>query len=97
MLSLLNSFRIVALLEGVSYILLLFIATPLKYFADNEMYVKLLGMPHGVLFLVYIVLAIMVGKELKWNTKTQLIVLAASLIPFGTFYIDKKYLKNKTS
>nr|WP_321223417.1 DUF3817 domain-containing protein [uncultured Psychroserpens sp.] len=93
MLSLLNSFRIVALLEGVSYILLLFIATPIKYLADNPMFVKLLGMPHGVLFLVYIVLAIMVGQQLKWNTKTLLIVLAASLIPFGTFYIEKKYLK----
>ncbi|MEM5564768.1 DUF3817 domain-containing protein [Psychroserpens sp. AS72] len=93
MLSLLNSFRIVAILEGVSYILLLFIATPIKYLADNPMFVKLLGMPHGVLFLAYIVLAIMVGLELKWKTKTLLIVLLASIIPFGTFYIEKKYLK----
>ena len=97
MLSLLNSFRIVALLEGVSYILLLFIATPIKYLADNPMFVKLLGMPHGVLFLAYIVLAIMVGNQLKWNTKTLLIVLVASIIPFGTFYIEKKYLKNRNS
>jgi integral membrane protein len=50
-------------------------------------------MPHGFLFLVYIVLAIMVGQELKWKTKTLLIVLVASIIPFGTFYIEKKYLK----
>ncbi|TXE20290.1 DUF3817 domain-containing protein [Psychroserpens burtonensis] len=93
MLSLLNSFRIVALLEGVSYLLLLFIASPYKFFTQDETYVKLLGMPHGFLFLVYIVLAIMVGKELKWKTKTLLIVLVASIIPFGTFYIEKKYLK----
>ncbi|MFT7052199.1 MAG: integral membrane protein [Psychroserpens sp.] len=93
MLSLLNSFRIVALLEGVSYILLLFIASPYKFFTQDDTYVKLLGMPHGFLFLVYIVLAIMVGKELKWKTKTLLIVLVASIIPFGTFYIEKKYLK----
>ena len=97
MLSLLNSFRIVALLEGVSYILLLFIATPIKYLADNPMFVKLLGMPHGVLFLAYIVLAIMVGNQLKWNTKTLLIVLVASILPFCTFYIEKKYLKNRNS
>jgi len=97
MLSLLNSFRIVALLEGVSYILLLFIATPIKYLGDDPTYVKLLGMPHGVLFLAYIVLAIMVSQELKWNIRTLLIVLVASIIPFGTFYIEKKYLKNKTS
>lgn len=93
MLSLLNSFRIVALLEGVSYILLLFIATPIKYLGNDPMYVKLLGMPHGVLFLVYIVLAIMVSRERRWNIQTLLIVLVASLIPFGTFYIEKKYLK----
>jgi integral membrane protein len=96
MFSLLNSFRIIALLEGVSYLLLLFIATPIKYLADEPMYVKLLGMPHGILFLAYIVLAIMVGNELKWSTKTLLIVLVASVIPFGTFYIEHKYLKPKT-
>ncbi|WP_298757849.1 DUF3817 domain-containing protein [uncultured Psychroserpens sp.] len=95
MLSLLNSFRIIALLEGVSYILLLFIATPIKYLGDDPMYVKLLGMPHGILFLAYIILAIMVGQDLKWKTRTLLIVLVASIIPFGTFYIEKKYLKNK--
>ncbi|WP_299274550.1 DUF3817 domain-containing protein [uncultured Psychroserpens sp.] len=95
--SLLNSFRIIALLEGVSYILLLFIATPIKYFGDDPTYVKLLGMPHGILFLAYVVLAIMVWQELKWNTKTLIIVLLASIIPFGTFYIEKKYLKNKAS
>ena len=97
MLSLLNCFRIIALLEGVSYLLLLFIATPIKYLGDDPMYVKLLGMPHGLLFLAYIILAIFVGQQLKWNTRTLLIVLAASVIPFGTFYVEKRYLKNKTS
>ncbi|MFT5846273.1 DUF3817 domain-containing protein [Psychroserpens sp.] len=97
MISLFNGFRVIAFLEGVSYILLLFLAVPIKYFGDDPSYVKLLGMPHGLLFMAYIVLAIMVGKELKWNTKTLLIVLVASLIPFGTFYIDNKYLKNRTS
>ena len=94
MLSLFNSFRIVALLEGLSYILLLFIAVPIKHFGGDPTYVKLLGMPHGVLFLGYIILAIMVGQELKWNAKTLGIVLVASIIPFGTFYIDKTYLKS---
>ncbi|OUS02897.1 hypothetical protein A9Q86_02280 [Flavobacteriales bacterium 33_180_T64] len=97
MISLLNSFRIVALLEGISYILLLFIATPLRHFANEPMYVKLLGMPHGILFLIYIVLAIVVGQSLQWEKKTLAIVLIASVLPFGTFYIEKKYLKNKAS
>jgi integral membrane protein len=93
MFSLKNSFRIVALLEGVSYILLLFIAVPIKYMQGNPEYVKLLGMPHGLLFVAYVVLAIVLGIELKWNMKTMFIVLIASILPFGTFYVDKKYLK----
>ena len=87
-------FRIISLLEGVSFLLLLFIATPIKYYAGNDSYVKMLGMPHGILFLVYIVFAIMLKYELKWKSKTFWIILGASVIPFGTFYIDEKYLKN---
>ncbi|GAB4164234.1 MAG: DUF3817 domain-containing protein [Winogradskyella sp.] len=90
-------FRIIALLEGVSYILLLFIATPLKYFAKDPQYVKLLGMPHGLLFIAYVVMAILMSKDMKWNNQTLWIVLIASIIPFGTFYIDKKYLKTKNA
>lgn len=93
MLSLINIFRIVALLEGISYILLLGIAVPIKYLADNPTYVKLLGMPHGLLFIAYIILAVMVGSKLKWPNKTLYAVLAASVIPFGTFVVNKKYLK----
>jgi integral membrane protein len=93
MFSSLNIFRVVALLEGISYILLLFIATPIKYFAGDEQYVKLLGMPHGLLFVGYIVLAIMMKSEFKWPNKQFAIVLLASIIPFGTFYVEKVYLK----
>ncbi len=91
--NLLPIFRIIALLEGISYILLLFIATPIKHFANDPTYVRLLGMPHGVLFIAYVVLAFILKPKLQWNNKTFAIILLASLIPFGTFYIDKKYLK----
>ena len=87
-------FRIVSILEGVSYLLLLFIATPVKYLLGNESYVKMLGMPHGLLFIAYVILAIMLKYELKWKPKKFIIILAASVIPFGTFYIDKKYFRN---
>jgi integral membrane protein len=93
MFSSLNTFRIVALLEGISYILLLFIATPIKYLLDDPQYVKLLGMPHGILFVAYVALAVLFKKEFSWNNKTFFIVLIAAIIPFGTFYIDKKYLR----
>ncbi len=87
-------FRLVSFLEGVSYLLLLFIAVPIKYVGDNDMYVKMLGMPHGLLFISYIILAIILKYELNWNSKTFVAILVASIIPFGTFYIDRKYLHN---
>lgn len=89
-----NIFRIVSFLEGVSYLLLLFIAVPIKYFNGDASYVKLLGMPHGILFMLYIVLAIVLKKQMKWSMQTLGIVLLASILPFGTFYVDKKYLQN---
>ena len=88
-----NTFRIVAFLEGVSYLLLLFLAVPIKYNMGDPTYVKLLGMPHGLLFMAYLVFAYLLKDERKWERKSYLIILAASVIPFGTFYIDKKYLR----
>jgi integral membrane protein len=87
-----NIFRIVSFLEGLSYILLLFIAVPIKYFNGDASYVKMLGMPHGILFMLYIVLAFLIKKEMNWNNKTLAIVLVCSILPFGTFYVDRKYL-----
>lgn len=86
-------FRVIAFLEGLSFILLLFIAVPIKYISNNPDYVKLLGMPHGLLFMGYVLLVILIAGELKWNTRTLSVILLASIIPFGTFYIDGKYLK----
>ncbi|MCT4700101.1 MULTISPECIES: DUF3817 domain-containing protein [Tenacibaculum] len=87
-----NLFKIVSLLEGVSYLLLLFIATPIKYLQGNPEYVKMLGMPHGLLFVAYIIIAIMLKFELKWSSKTFGIVCLLSILPFGTFFVGK-YLK----
>ena len=94
MFSLFNTFRIIAFLEGISYILLLFVAVPVKYSLDDPQYVKLLGMPHGLLFILYISLAILLKNKFEGNKKGFELVLLASIIPFGTFYIDRKYLKN---
>ncbi|WP_439131751.1 DUF3817 domain-containing protein [Polaribacter sp.] len=88
-----NIFRIVSFLEGISYLLLLFIATPIKYLQGDASYVKMLGMPHGILFMLYIVLAIVIKKEMDWNNKSLSIIMLCSIIPFGTFYVDKKYLR----
>jgi len=88
----LKTFRIVAFLEGVSYILLMG-ASIYKKTSGNEDFVKFLGMPHGLLFVAYIALAIFLRTTYKWDSKTFIIILLGSLIPFGTFYVDKKYLK----
>lgn len=50
-------------------------------------------MPHGILFMAYIFLAIIIKQKMNWDAKTMIIVLIASVIPFGTFYVDKKYLQ----
>lgn len=87
-------FRVVSFLEGTSYLLLLFVAVPIKYWLNDPQYVKLLGMPHGLLFVGYMVLAFLLKFELNWDMKKFGVVLLASILPFGTFYIDKKYLRN---
>ena len=86
-------FRITALLEGVSYILLLFIAVPIKYLFSDPSYVKLLGMPHGILFIAYIFFSIAGKFKYKWGYKDFFVISSASLIPFGTFYVDRTYIK----
>jgi integral membrane protein len=88
-------FRGISLLEGISLLVLLFIAMPIKYILGDPEYVKHVGMAHGLLFVAYVLFAIMTKFELDWKPKTLLIVFAASVIPFGTFYIDKKYLSGK--
>ena len=87
-----NIYRLTAFLEGVSYILLLFIAVPIKYLLNEAVYVKILGMPHGVLFILYIVFSIIAKIKYNWNFRKFLVISLVSLVPFGTFYIDKKYL-----
>ena len=87
-----NIYRLTAFLEGVSYILLLFIAVPIKYLLNEALYVKVLGMPHGILFILYILFSIIAKIKYNWSFRKFLVISISSLVPFGTFYIDKKYL-----
>ena len=84
-------FRIIAFLEGLSYLLLV-AASIYKRTSGNSEFVKLLGMPHGLLFVAYIALAFLLRSDYKWSNKDFAIVLIASILPFGTFYVEKKYL-----
>ncbi|HDZ14308.1 hypothetical protein LCGC14_0789410 [marine sediment metagenome] len=88
----LNLFRITAILEGISYLALFAVTMPLKYLADLPMPNKYVGYAHGILFIAYIVLAIVFWTMKKWGFKKGFVLLMASLLPFATFYVDKKYL-----
>ncbi len=89
----LGKFRIIALLEGISLLVLLLICMPLKYFYNLPEYTKLVGSIHGALFILYIIYAWILSEEYNWEfKKTTWKVVLASFIPFGTFYIDKNLL-----
>jgi integral membrane protein len=85
-------------LEGISLLLLLFVAVPLKYIAGNPAMVRSLGPIHGVLFLWYIFQTLSIGVEQRWQfQKTTWKVLVACIIPFGTFYIGRLLRKTETN
>lgn len=88
-------FKYLAIAEGWSFLIILFLTMPLKYLAGIGMPNKIIGMAHGVLFLSYMVLAIIVGQLLKWNFKKLLIVMVMSVVPFGTFWMEEKYLSDE--
>lgn len=90
-------FKTIATLEGISFLALLFIGVPLKYTMEMEQVVKIMGPIHGFLFIAYIVLAIMLNSEQKWPTKKFVIICLASVVPFGTFYIENKYFKESAN
>ncbi|WP_238857988.1 DUF3817 domain-containing protein [Poritiphilus flavus] len=85
--------RILGFFEGISLIILIFVATPMKYCFANPGWTKLIGPVHGALFLLYAINALSVSVERNWKFwTTTWKVIMASFIPFGTFYIDKKIL-----
>jgi integral membrane protein len=88
-------FRKIAFAEGVSFIVLLLIAMPLKYFAGLPIAVTIIGSAHGLLFVAFLVLSWDVKTQFKmsWNWMTRAFV--ASIIPFGTFYMDKFWKKEQ--
>jgi integral membrane protein len=93
----LGRFRLIALLEGVSFLVLLCIAMPLKYAAGYPDAVKYTGWVHGVLFVLYMFLLLLVWKQYNWKFSKVMVAFAASFIPFGTFILDKRIKKETAS
>ncbi|MFT6981333.1 MAG: integral membrane protein [Crocinitomicaceae bacterium] len=92
--TLLGQLRILAILEGISWILLI-IAMLLKYGMDIPGPTKIVGMAHGVLFIGFCIWVVLYAVKVKWPLKTTLICLAASLLPFTTFIVDAKIFKKE--
>jgi len=88
--SAIRKFGLINTTEGYSYLALLFIAMPMKYLLGITMAVKVVGMIHGILFIIFLVLGVMAWKEATWSLNQTIIFFIASLIPFGTFFTKSK-------
>jgi len=85
----LKKFRLINKIEGISFLILLFVAMPLKYFAGIPMATKIVGMTHGILVLAFLYQLFSASDEAPFSTKEMGILVLVSLIPFGSFYNDK--------
>ncbi|WP_164019129.1 DUF3817 domain-containing protein [Pyxidicoccus trucidator] len=86
----LGRFRAVALAEGLSFIALLFIAMPLKYLAGMPLGVRVVGMVHGLLFVLYLFALLEVAIACRWSLVRVLGAFGASLVPFGNFVLEAR-------
>ncbi len=84
-----KKFRLINKIEGYSYLLLLFIAMPLKYVMGYEIATKVFGMVHGVLFIAFVYQLAVATKRVPFTKRESLLFFIASLIPFGSFYTEK--------
>lgn len=89
----LDRLRVVAFLEGVSFLVLLFVAMPLKYLAGQPEAVRQVGAAHGVLFVLYVLLVTQNALKSRWPLRKVLLALLASLVPLGTFWADKRLFR----
>ena len=91
----LGRLRLLAFIEGVSFLLILFVTMPLKYGFQMGEPNKIVGMAHGVLFILYVVAVIQISMDEQWLKKKTFLALLASVIPFGTFWADKKLFRSE--
>ncbi len=92
-----QTLRAVGFLEGLSFLLLLFIAMPMKYMWGNPILVKYVGMGHGVLFVAFLAVLFVVCEKQKWSLNMFVLGLIASIMPFGPFVFDHKLKKLEQS
>lgn len=94
----LGRLRLVSYMEGISLMVLVGIAVPMKYWAGDPVLVRTVGPVHGILFLLFIVLTLSVAVERQWSfTKTTSKILISCFIPFATFYVDRHILRKEAA
>lgn len=91
--SIIKRFRTIAVAEGISFLVLLGIAMPLKYIWGQPLAVKYVGWAHGLLFIAYFIAAVPLFTRLKWPVERLYGLVAASVLPFGTFVLERKWLR----
>ena len=91
----LGRLRVIGFWEGLSFLVLLGIAMPLKYFAGWPEAVRVVGMAHGVLFMLYLATAIQAANEYDWPWRRTALVFIASVLPGGPFVIEAKVLRDQ--
>jgi integral membrane protein len=84
-------FKWTAYAEGASFLVLLGIAMPLKYLLDLPQAVRVVGMLHGVLFLLYVVLVMEALGAGRFTLRTAALAMLASVLPFGPFVFERKF------
>lgn len=87
-----KAFRITAYLEGISFLVLLLIAMPLKYVWHMPLAVRIVGSAHGGLFVAYCILGAIAWKKLKWPTRIAALAFISAFLPAGPFIFDHKIL-----
>jgi integral membrane protein len=89
-----KTLKIVGYLEGISFLILLGIAMPMKYLMDMPLAVTIVGSLHGLLFVLYILSILYVWNVKKWPFMRTFLAMVSSVIPFGPFIFDRKFLKD---
>ena len=91
----LGRLRLIGWWEGVSFLVLLGAAMPLKYFAGMPLAVRVVGLAHGVLFILYVLATLQAAAALRWSWRRTALVLVAALLPGGPFVVEAKILRNE--
>ncbi len=86
----LTRFRVMAWVTGVMLLILVFVAMPVKYIGDDDSLVRIVGVAHGWLYIVYLITALTIAYQARWRPLRTLLVLLAGTVPFASFVAERK-------